>query len=128
MDWGLFGKHYIFFEEFSWLVLPFSINHPACCSFPFTNDFFGSDIQAFWDKDKTTNIIAISDPVTATGYTPVGVDFFSIRERGEQFGPFGAQYPVQLYNQTGRGYFRCSDEAPLVDPSIANNSAPVGRK
>jgi len=90
--------------------------------------YFLKNFHAFWDKDKTTNIIAISDPVTATGYTPVGVDFFSIRERGEQFGPFGAQYPVQLYNQTGRGYFRCSDEAPLVDPSIANNSAPVGRK
>ena len=85
--------------------------------FPFTNDFFDLISKAFWDKDKTTIIGAVSEPVTATGYTPVGVDFFLIGERGEQFGPFGAQYPFQLYNQTGRGYFRCSDEAPLVDPT-----------
>ena len=40
----------------------------------------------------------------------MGVDFYLIGERGEQFGPFGARYSVQVYNQTGRGYFRCSPE------------------
>ena len=38
-----------------------------------------------------------------------GVDFYLIGERGEQFGPFGALSPMQKFNQTGRGIFRCSD-------------------
>ena len=73
-----------------------------------------------YNTEEVTKVV--SDPVGATGYTPVGVDFFMIGERGEQFGPFGARIPFQLYNQTGRGYFRCSDEAS-VDLSIANNTA-----
>ncbi len=42
-----------------------------------------------------------------TGDTPVGVDFYWIGERGEQFGPFGVLNPFS--NVTGRGHFRCSD-------------------
>ena len=82
---------------------------------------------AFWDKVYNTEEVTkvVSDPVGATGYTPVGVDFFMIGERGEQFGPFGARIPFQLYNQTGRGYFRCSDEAS-VDLSTANNTTAPG--
>jgi len=38
----------------------------------------------------------------------VGVDFYEIGERGNQFGPYGALYPLQLNNQTGRGVFRCT--------------------
>ena len=48
----------------------------------------------------------VSDPTS--GSTPVGVDFYVIGERGDQFGPFGALYPIQLHNQTGKGYYRCA--------------------
>ncbi|KAL7533728.1 hypothetical protein ACHAXR_006358 [Thalassiosira sp. AJA248-18] len=33
--------------------------------------------------------------------SPVGVDFYYVGERGSQFGPFGALYPVQKHNTTG---------------------------
>lgn len=57
-----------------------------------------------------------------------GVDFYVIGERGDQFGPYGALYPMQLNNQTGRGVFRCTDSNPYVyvDP-FANVTGP-GRK
>ncbi len=45
-----------------------------------------------------------------------GVDFYFIGERGDQFGPYGALYPLQLNNQTGRGVFRCTETIPYVDP------------
>eukprot|EP00984_Skeletonema_dohrnii_P011244 scaffold4470_cov99-Skeletonema_dohrnii-CCMP3373.AAC.5 len=85
--------------------------------------YAAKNYHAFWDEVYTQDggTEVVSDPVGATGYTPVGVDFFLIGERGEQFGPFGARIPFQLYNQTGRGYFRCSDEAS-VGLSIANNN------
>jgi hypothetical protein len=54
-----------------------------------------------------------------TGDTPVNVDFYEVGEKGEQFGPFGVLYPVA--NQTGRGYFRCSD------PVKSNITANAGR-
>ncbi|KAL9180841.1 hypothetical protein ACHAXT_011294 [Thalassiosira profunda] len=64
--------------------------------------------HAFWNRafrDEST--WGMSDPTN--GATPVGVDFYLIGERGEQFGPFGALSPMQKFNQTGRGIFRCSD-------------------
>mmetsp|Transcript_24187 Transcript_24187/g.41279 ORF Transcript_24187/g.41279 Transcript_24187/m.41279 type:complete len:672 (+) Transcript_24187:20-2035(+) len=64
--------------------------------------------HAFWDEVYTMSTIIVSDPVPRTGFTPVGVDFFTIGERGEQFGPFGVKLPLQLHNQTGRGAYRCS--------------------
>ena len=71
----------------------------------------------------------MSDPVTGTKYTPVGVDFFEIMDRGEpigdrsdQFGPFGDLKPVQKYNQTGRGHYRCTG-GQGESLSNANNSA-----
>ena len=55
-----------------------------------------------------------------TGDTPVNVDFNWVGpEEGEQFGPFGVLYPWA--NQTGRGYFRCSD------PVKSNTTANAGR-
>ena len=89
--------------------------------------YFMKNYHSFWDASSSYSI-AISEPVTATEFTPVGVDFYSLRERGEQFGAYGAKYPIQLYNQTGRGYFRCSDEASLGGPSIANSTAPLDGK
>lgn len=55
--------------------------------------------------------------------TPVGVDFYRVGERGEQFGPYGALYPAQVHNQTGRGYFRCSD----ISGSESGNSTASDR-
>lgn len=64
---------------------------------------------AFWDGVYAiNNTFAVSSLVTEIGFTPVGVDFFLIGEGGDQFGPFGALYPVQKFNHTGRGYFRCA--------------------
>lgn len=55
----------------------------------------------------TEDTIYVSD-ITAQD-TPVGVDFYWAGEKGEQFGPFGVLYPWS--NETGRGYFRCSEPA-----------------
>jgi len=60
--------------------------------------------------------VFVSD--VTTGDTPVGVDFYWVGERGEQYGPFGVLYPYA--NQTGRGYFRCSD------PIQSNTTATQG--
>ena len=34
----------------------------------------------------------------------MGVDFFEIGERGDQFGPYGALYPLQLNIKLVEGY------------------------
>ncbi|KAL3800886.1 hypothetical protein ACHAW5_002037 [Stephanodiscus triporus] len=52
---------------------------------------------------------------STTRDSPVGVDFYRIGERGNQFGPFGALYPLQKYNQTGRGIWRCSGPPTAPD-------------
>ena len=83
--------------------------------------------QAFWDEVYTSKTAFVSDKVTGIGFTPVGVDFYFIGERGDQYGPFGARYPIQKYNQTGRGYFRCASKTPLLNSTNANNSASGGR-
>jgi len=64
------------------------------------------EFHAFWNRAYSKVTQYVSDPTD--GDTPVGVDFYAIGERGEQFGPFGALYPMQVHNQTGRGYFRCA--------------------
>jgi len=63
---------------------------------------------SFWNRAYSTVTMFVSDPTE--GSTPVGTDWYSIGERGSQYGHFGALYPVQLYNQTGRGFFRCAGE------------------
>jgi hypothetical protein len=61
---------------------------------------------AFWSNIYSDSTLYVSDSTTKD--SPVGVDFYVIGERGNQFGPFGALYPLQKYNQTGRGIWRCS--------------------
>ena len=61
---------------------------------------------AFWSNVYSSSTLYVSDSTTRD--SPVGVDFYWIGERGNQFGPFGALYPLQKYNQTGRGIWRCS--------------------
>jgi len=77
------------------------------------------DSHAFWGRFFEPILTQyVSDETTKD--TPVGVDFYSISDRGDQFGPFGALSPLQLYNQTGRGYFRCG--GPRSSPG--NSSSP----
>lgn len=66
------------------------------------------EFHGFWNRAYSTVTMFVSDPTE--GSTPVGTDWYSIGERGSQYGPYGALYPVQLYNQTGRGFFRCAGE------------------
>ena len=73
--------------------------------------------HAFWSRAYRTSTVFVSD--ITTGDNPVGVDFYGVGERGEQFGPFGVLYPVA--NQTGRGYYRCSD------PVSSNSTSNTGR-
>ena len=69
----------------------------------------------------------VSDPTTND--TPVGVDFYWIGETGDQFGPYGALYPLQLHNQTGRGIFRCTESNPFVDLiETVDNTTSLRRK
>merc|ERR1719221_2162117 len=70
------------------------------------------EFHAFWNKAYSERTSFVSDPTTES--TPVGVDWYLVEERdgvkllGDQFGPFGSLLPVQLNNQTGRGFFRCA--------------------
>ena len=61
---------------------------------------------AFWSNAYSALTFYVSESTTRD--SPVGVDFYRIGERGNQFGPFGALYPLQMYNQSGRGIWRCS--------------------
>lgn len=79
---------------------------------------FPAPQTAFWGEAYNDVTFYVSDPTD--GYTPVGVDWFNIMERGEQFGPFGALQPIQMYNQSGRGYFRCAGE--YIPPFSDTNS------
>lgn len=68
---------------------------------------FIAEFHAFWNRAYSSYTYYVSDPTQNP--TPVGVDWYRIgEEKGSQYGPFGALYPAQLYNQTGRGFFRCS--------------------
>jgi len=80
------------------------------------------EYHAFWDKMYSTNTFWVSDPTT--GSTPVGADFYLIGERGDQYGPFGALSPLQKYNQTGRGLYRCSDSYANTAASNRNLRVP----
>lgn len=66
------------------------------------------NFHAFWYRAYNTVTKYVSAP--SKGSTPVGTDWYAIGERGSQYGPFGALYPVQMHNQTGRGFFRCAGE------------------
>ena len=61
---------------------------------------------AFWSNAYSALTLYVSESTTRD--SPVGVDFYRIGERGNQFGPFGALYPLQMYNQSGRGIWQCS--------------------
>lgn len=61
--------------------------------------------HGFWSRMLDFGTIYVSDETT--GDSPVGVDFYSIGERGDQYGPYGALYPLQKDGQVGRGLFRC---------------------
>lgn len=63
----------------------------------------GNEYHAFWDYAYYDGTLAVSDPTT--GSIPVGVDFYKIGERGQQYGPMGVLYPMQ--EPPGRGLFRC---------------------
>jgi len=87
-----------------WQVMGFAMHEV-----PEAQDFWEwqmENFHAFWfRRHRDDLIIAISDPTT--GYSPVGVDFYRVEDRGSQFGPFGSLVPMQLNNQIGRGVFRC---------------------
>ena len=55
---------------------------------------------------------------------PIEVDFYFIGEQGDQFGFFSELIPLQLYNQTGRGVYRCSGS----DSTPRNNNTTSDRR
>lgn len=65
-----------------------------------------SNYHAFWYRAYATTTTFVSAPTKES--SPVGVDWYLISERGDQFGPLGALAPLQRHNQTGRGLFRCA--------------------
>lgn len=78
--------------------------------------------SAFWDRALQQGTVVVSDPTT--NGIPVGVDFYFIGETGDQFGPFGALYPLQVNNETGRGVFRCTESTPFIDLVTSNGTGP----
>lgn len=73
------------------------------------------NFHAFWYRAYNKFTTFVSDPTKES--SPVGVDWYMIGERGHQYGPLGALYPVQRYNQTGRGVFRCAGITNEATPS-----------
>lgn len=68
-----------------------------------------SNYHAFWARAYEPGVTyRVSEPTYKD--SPVGVDFYYVGERGSQFGPFGALYPEQKHNTTGRGVYRCEEE------------------
>lgn len=68
---------------------------------------YAQDYHAFWTLNELQDKIAlVSEPTTSE--TPVGVDMYAVGRKGRQFGPYGELIPLQLYSQTGRGYYQCS--------------------
>jgi len=74
------------------------------------------NFHAFWSNAYAESTVYVSD--STTGDSPVGVDFYLIGERGDQFGPFGALDPLQKDGQVGRGIFRCTGP-----PTLKNGTA-----
>ncbi|KAL7461130.1 hypothetical protein ACHAXS_001558, partial [Conticribra weissflogii] len=66
---------------------------------------YSTDFHSFWDKIYDNNTVTLSDPTT--DLSPIGVDFYIIRNRGEQYGPYGLLEPLRL--PSGSGHFRCGD-------------------
>mmetsp|Transcript_13556 Transcript_13556/g.22257 ORF Transcript_13556/g.22257 Transcript_13556/m.22257 type:complete len:665 (-) Transcript_13556:54-2048(-) len=86
-----------------------------------------SNYHAFWYRAYDTGTTFVSDKTKES--SPVGVDWYQIGERGDQFGPLGALYPVQRYNQTGRGVFRCAGNIKNNNTSVsARNLSNFDRK
>jgi len=78
-----------------------------------------NESHAFWARTYNPQTYFTSDE-TKKG-TPVGVDFHIIGERGGQFGPLGALYPLQVHSQAGRGYFRCGGPiSSMENVSVSN--------
>jgi len=92
------------------------------------SDLFESNLEfhAFWNQAYSEITLYVSDPTSKP--TPVGVDWYVIGERGQQFGPFGALYSAQLHNQTGRGYFRCEGEYIPPTNYFTDSYLPPGRQ
>ena len=79
-----------------------------------------SNYHAFWYRAYDTGTTFVSD--TTKESSPVGVDWYQIGERGDQFGTLGALYPVQRYNQTGRGVFRCAGNMKNNNTSVSTRN------
>lgn len=71
----------------------------------------------FWDRTYDDRALVVSDPTT--GSFPVGVDFYKIGERGQQYGPMGLLHPLQ--SPPGRGIFRCHDNMTGIFGGLNNN-------
>ncbi|KAL7549894.1 hypothetical protein ACHAWF_013153 [Thalassiosira exigua] len=74
------------------------------------------EYHAFWDKAFNDHSYMVSDPTTKS--FPVGVDFYQIGERGQQYGPFGVLHPIQ--DPPGRGHFRCDDNIIVTENENAS--------
>ena len=93
------------------------------------DELFPDNYHAFWDQSFNVNrTFIISD--TTFGSSPVGVDFYEMRRRINEFlnpdihfsyGPYGAMIPLMDYE--GTGFFHCIDET--AHPSVSPSSSPV---
>jgi len=87
--------------------------------------------HAFWDHvfrgkySQGNSTVIISDPAPGRG-SPVGVDFYEMRQRNEannsdigiydrEYGPYGVLIPLAEYK--GSGYFHCYTDDPRVTES-----------
>jgi len=79
---------------------------------------FDAEYHAFWRDLFGGRTFFISDPVT--GGSPIGVDFYKIIARGNEYGPFGLLEPERRV--VGEGFFHCLDgetknPTPLPTPA-----------
>ena len=85
-----------------------------------------SNFHAFWYRAYANSTTFVSEITKES--SPVGVDWYQIGERGNQFGPLGALSPVQRYNQTGRGLFRCAGNMKNKNIVSSRNLSTFDRK
>eukprot|EP00566_Odontella_aurita_P008738 CAMPEP_0113568750 /NCGR_PEP_ID=MMETSP0015_2-20120614/24025_1 /TAXON_ID=2838 /ORGANISM="Odontella" /LENGTH=860 /DNA_ID=CAMNT_0000471331 /DNA_START=122 /DNA_END=2705 /DNA_ORIENTATION=+ /assembly_acc=CAM_ASM_000160 len=83
----------------------------------YARKFYSEEYHGYWGKAFDSNTAAFSD--LTDGSDPVGINWYEIRFRGGDYGPFG--YTTQLTEtEAGKGYFHClSNRCENIQKGVA---------
>lgn len=68
---------------------------------------YTTEFHAFWQNIYNDQTLFASDPTTQSSI--IGLDFFSVGLKGEQYGPFGQLFPMS--DPKGSGFFSCGNHS-----------------